>query len=108
MSTLLVELIAILVNASMYYNYDFDLIFFIVSQYNCELVKLIITEVRQASKSTTGTLWRSFEITRWSVNTLLPRKMQLQNNDFEYVDFYGVRLLQTTSVFLIACTLFSS
>ena len=56
MSTLLVELIAILVNASMYYNYDFDLIFFIVSQYNCELVKLIITEVRRASKSTTGTL----------------------------------------------------
>ena len=31
MSTLLVELISILVNASTYFNYDFDLIFFILA-----------------------------------------------------------------------------
>ena len=31
MSTLLVELISILVNASMYFNYDFDLIFFMLA-----------------------------------------------------------------------------
>ena len=30
MSTLFVELISILVNASMYFNYDFDFIFFIL------------------------------------------------------------------------------
>ena len=35
------------------------------------MVKLNISEVRQASKSMTRTLHRSFEITRWSVNTLL-------------------------------------
>ena len=31
MSTLLVEIISILVNTSMYFNYDFDLIFFILA-----------------------------------------------------------------------------
>ena len=40
MSTLFVELISILVNASMYFNYDFDFIFFYIStRYDCELVK---------------------------------------------------------------------
>ena len=40
MSTLFIELISILVNASMYFNYDFDLIFFYIStQFDPELVK---------------------------------------------------------------------
>ena len=59
-------------NASMYFNYDFDFIFF-----DCELVKWYIREVRQAWKSTTGTLSRSLDITMWSVSTLPPRNIQL-------------------------------
>ena len=51
MLTLFVELISILVNTSMYFNYDFDFIFFILAHNT--VVKLNITEVRQASKSTT-------------------------------------------------------
>ena len=75
MSTLFVELISILVNTSMYFNSDFDFIFFILAHNT--IVKLNISEVRQTSKSTTGTLCRSFEIMGWSVNTLLYRKMRL-------------------------------
>ena len=67
-----------LVNASMYFNYDFGFnLFYISTRYYRELVKLNIREVRQASKSTTGALRRSLEITRWSVNTLTPRKIRL-------------------------------
>ena len=75
MSTLFVELISILVNASIYFNYVFDAIFFILAHNT--IVKLKVSEVRQASKSTNGTLHKSFEIMGWSVNTLIPRKMQL-------------------------------
>ena len=49
MSTLFVELISFLVNPSMFFNYDFDFIFFILT-HDCELVKWNIREVRQASK----------------------------------------------------------
>ena len=41
---------------------------------DCELVQYIC-EVSKASKSMTGTLCRSLEVTRWSVNTLLPKKI---------------------------------
>ena len=39
MSALFVELISILVNASMYFDYDFDLFFYISTRYDRELVK---------------------------------------------------------------------
>ena len=38
-STLFVELISILVHGSMYFNYDFDLTFYVSTRYNCKLVK---------------------------------------------------------------------
>ena len=41
------------------------------------IVKGNIREVRQALKSMTGTMHRRLEMMRWSVNTLLPRNMQL-------------------------------
>ena len=39
MSTFFVELISILVNASIYFSYDFDFIFYISTRYDRELVK---------------------------------------------------------------------
>ena len=72
MSALFVEFISILVDTTMYFNYDFGFIFFNIStQYDHELVEWNIWEVRQASKSLTGNLCKSLEIVRWIVNTLL-------------------------------------
>ena len=69
-----IKLISILVRASMYFNY-YIYLFYISTRYDSELVKLKHLCVRQASKSTSGTLRRSFEITRWSVNTLTSKKI---------------------------------
>ena len=49
--------------------------FYISTQYDQELVKWNIRQVRQASKSMTGTLRRSLEIRRCSLHTLPPKKM---------------------------------
>ena len=63
----------IYISSQLLCNYYFDF----STQYYCELVKLNISEVKQTSKSTTVTLHRGFGIKRWSVNNLLPTKMQL-------------------------------
>ena len=78
-STLFVELISSLVNASMCLNYGFDFVLFYIStQYDDELMKWNIREeVRQATKSKTGTLRRSLEVMRCLVNTLPPTKIRL-------------------------------
>ena len=64
-------------NVSMYFNLILTLSFYMNTQYDGELVERNIREVRQASKSTVGTWCRSLEITRWSVNTLPARDIQL-------------------------------
>ena len=79
-STLFVELISILVNQVCILTMILTLSF--LYKYDRELVKRNTREVRQAPKSTTGTLRRSLEITRWSVNTLPPRNIRLENSDF--------------------------
>ena len=48
--------------------------FYISTRYDRELVKWNIREVKKASKSTTGTLQKSLEITRWSANTYFQEK----------------------------------